>query len=99
MRFFCAHFRFTHLCSGENRLRSSEVRTGVFRAYFLAYLRFGANQCGANHRFQCQPDWQNSGNDNTEITRRSSGMAAVFDLPDAHRVRMRTTNGLERLNK
>ncbi len=24
---------------------------------------------------------------------------AVFDLPEAHRVRMRTTNGLERLNK
>jgi transposase-like protein len=24
---------------------------------------------------------------------------AVFGLPDAHRVRMRTTNGLERLNK
>ena len=24
---------------------------------------------------------------------------AVFNLPDAHRVRMRTTNGLERLNK
>jgi putative transposase len=24
---------------------------------------------------------------------------AVFNLPDSHRVRMRTTNGLERLNK
>jgi len=24
---------------------------------------------------------------------------SVFDLPDAHRLRMRTTNGLERLNK
>ncbi len=24
---------------------------------------------------------------------------AVFELPEAHRVRMRTTNGLERLNK
>ncbi len=24
---------------------------------------------------------------------------ALFDLPEAHRVRMRTTNGLERLNK
>jgi transposase-like protein len=24
---------------------------------------------------------------------------AVFNLPDGHRVRMRTTNGLERLNK
>ena len=24
---------------------------------------------------------------------------AVFDLPEAHRVRMRTTNGFERLNK
>ena len=24
---------------------------------------------------------------------------AAFDLPEAHRVRMRTTNGLERLNK
>ena len=24
---------------------------------------------------------------------------AIFDLPEAHRVRMRTTNGLERLNK
>ena len=24
---------------------------------------------------------------------------AVFDLPEAHRVRMRTTNGRERLNK
>ena len=29
----------------------------------------------------------------------TAGSTLVFDLPAAHRVRLRTTNGLERLNK